>query len=72
MKDGRNIIIAALLVAVLTMSIGYAAFATTLNINGNAEITGTWDVKITGIEATKTTGLFILLLFKIMAQLMQL
>ena len=56
MKDGRNIIIAALLVAVLVMSVGYSAFATQLEINGNATISGEWLIEITNISAV-TTGL---------------
>lgn len=56
MKDGRNIIIGALLIAVITMAVGYSAFATQLEINGNAEIVGEWNVEITKIEATTVTG----------------
>ena len=33
------------------MAVAYSEFATQLQINGNAEIIGEWDVKITGIEA---------------------
>ena len=51
MKNTKNIIIGALLVVISVMAVGYAAFATQLNINGTAEITGEWDVKIIGIEA---------------------
>lgn len=49
MKDKKNILIGALIFAIVIMSVGYAAFATTLNINGNATIAGKWDVQITGI-----------------------
>lgn len=57
MKDGRNIIIAALLVAVLVMSVGYAAFASQLKLDeGRAEIVGDWQVEITKIEATNIVG----------------
>lgn len=57
MKDGRNIIIAALLVAVLVMSVGYAAFASQLKLDeGRAEIVGDWQVEITKIEPTTVTG----------------
>lgn len=52
--DKKNIVIATLAVAVGAMAIGYAAFATTLNINGTATILGEWDVKITGIEFSGT------------------
>jgi hypothetical protein len=50
MKDKKNILIGALVFAIVVMAIGYAAFATTLNINGSATIAGSWDVEITGIE----------------------
>lgn len=55
-KDGKNIAIASLLVLVLFMSIGYAAFAQTLNLNSTATISGKWDIEITNISATSTTG----------------
>lgn len=54
MKDKKNILIGALLFAVVAMSVGYAAFATTLNINGTATIAGEWDVEITGITSAFT------------------
>lgn len=55
-KDSKSVIIAALLVVVLAMAVGYAAFSTQLTVNGNAEITGDWNVEITGIKATSTVG----------------
>lgn len=55
MKRNKNIIIIALVIAILAMSIGYSAFASQLTINGTAEITGVWDVKIVGIEATQVS-----------------
>ena len=51
MKRTKNIIITALLFAILAMAIGYSAFATQLTLNGTAEITGVWDVRIISIEA---------------------
>lgn len=54
MKDGKNIVIAGLLIAVLCLSVAYAAFATTLTINGQAEIVGDWKIEITGITAAET------------------
>ena len=44
----KFLITAALLVGVA--SVAYAAFATTLTINGTGTASGTWDVKITGIS----------------------
>lgn len=53
-KDGKSLIIVVLLVSLLVMSVGYAAFAQTLNINGDATITGEWDVEIISIEPVYT------------------
>ena len=50
MKNTRNIIIGALLIVILLMAVGYSTFATQMTIEGTAEITGIWDVKITNIE----------------------
>lgn len=52
--DKKNIVIATLAVAVGAMAVGYAAFATTLNINGTATIAGEWDVEITDITFSGT------------------
>ncbi len=49
MKSSKNIIIVALLLVILTMAVGYSAFATQLTVNGTAEIIGVWDVKIINI-----------------------
>ncbi len=51
MKNTRHFILIALLIVILAMAFGYAAFATQLNINGTAEIVGDWNVKIVNIEA---------------------
>ena len=61
----KNVLIGALLAVVFVMAVGYAAFATTLTINGTAEITSNWhvgfdmekDEDVPGVvTATKTTG----------------
>lgn len=49
MKDKKNILIGALLFAIVIMSVGYAAFATQFEINGGATIGGNWNVEIVGI-----------------------
>lgn len=49
MKDKKNILIGALLFAIVIMSVGYAAFATQFQINGSATIGGDWDVEIVSI-----------------------
>lgn len=52
-----NVIVIALLLLICAMAVGYAAFATQLTINGNAEIiSGQWNVQITKIEATSING----------------
>lgn len=53
-NDKKNIVITALVAVIVLMGVGYAAFATTLNINGKATISGDWDVEITGIKAEHT------------------
>lgn len=54
MKTNKIIVLLVLLV-ISVMSIGYAIFATQLNINGKGKITGDWNVKITGIEAIEVS-----------------
>lgn len=49
----KNVMIGGLLAIVLAMAVGYAAFSTQLNINGTANITGSWHV---GFDTTKTTA----------------
>ncbi len=55
-RDQRNILIGVLLIAIVVMSVGYAAFATTFTIGGTATIPNSWDVAITNISVTNTTG----------------
>ena len=55
MKNRKNIIIIAFLVALLVMAVGYSTFATELTFNGNAEITGEWDVRITDMKVTSVS-----------------
>ena len=52
-SKNKNILIGGLLAIVLVMAVGYAAFATQLQINGTASITSTWHV---GFDTTKTSG----------------
>ncbi len=51
MKTNKNILIIVLLIVISVMSVGYSAFAEELDINGTAQITGQWNVKISNIEA---------------------
>ena len=52
MRDKRNYIIVVLLIVVLVMTVGFAAFSTSLQINGTANISTNWCV---GFDNTKTT-----------------
>lgn len=56
MNNKKNIVIGALIGVIMLMGIGYAALAQVLNINGKANISGSWDVEITGITAGTMTG----------------
>lgn len=51
MKNSKNVIIGTLIAVIIVMAVGYSTFATQLSLNGTAEITGEWNVKITAIEA---------------------
>lgn len=52
----KNIILIVLFLAVIGMAIGYAALAQLLNINGTANISASWDVKITNITEGTLNG----------------
>ncbi len=55
-RKKKNILIGSLLAIVLIMAVGYAAFATQLNIDGTANITSTWDVHIKSITPGTPVG----------------
>ena len=55
MKKKKNMIIGGLLALIFLLSIGYAAFATSLNISGTAN-TSSWIIKITNIREKTHTG----------------
>ena len=48
-KNKKKIVMGVMIVAILIMVIGFAAFSTTLNINGTGNITSTWNIEITSI-----------------------
>lgn len=50
MKDSKNLVIGLLCAVVCIMAVAYAAFATTLEINGTATISSNWNVAITDIN----------------------
>ncbi len=52
----RNIIIATLCVVVLLMTVGYAAFQTSLNITGISNISSNWNIKITNVTTKNVVG----------------
>ncbi len=56
MRSNKNFLIAALLVVIVAMSVGYAALAQQLTINGTSKVSASWDVSITGITAKSLTG----------------
>ena len=56
MDKKKNVIIGTLLAAIVLMSVGYAALAQVLTINGTANINAEWDVEITGITEGTLTG----------------
>ena len=52
----KNILIGALIVAILTLSLSFAAFSTTLKVNETGTISSTWGVAIdTATVNTKCT-----------------
>lgn len=54
-KNSSFVVIALLLI--VTISVGYAALSTTLNINGTSTIkTNTWDVHFANVKTTTNTG----------------
>lgn len=52
----KNKILPVVIVLASLASVAYAAFATTLTINGTGTATGNWDVRITSITATGQVG----------------
>ena len=55
-KKKNNIIIGSLCAVVLLMVVGYAAFATQLNITGTGKITSNWNILITDIQTKNIVG----------------
>ena len=49
-KSRKGYVIIALIVLLLAIAIGYAAFSETLTISGTASGSGTWDVKFTDAQ----------------------
>lgn len=55
-NEKKSLLIGVLLIAVVLMSVGYAALASQLDINGTAAISSKWDVKFTSITEGTPTG----------------
>lgn len=56
MRNKKTIIAIALCLGVFFMSVGYSILMSELKINGKANITSTWDIRITGITTSSTVG----------------
>ena len=55
MRKNKIFIIIFFLATIILMAVGYSTFATDFTINGVAEITGEWDVRITNITAIQVS-----------------
>lgn len=55
-KSKKNYAIIALIVILLALAIGYAAFGTQLTINGTAQGTGNWDVHFESVKLKQSDG----------------
>ena len=51
----KNIVIGIMCITVCIMVIGFAAFSTTLNINGTSSIESNWKVVFTNIQELSKT-----------------
>ena len=56
MKDSKNLVIGLLCTVLCIMAVAYAAFSTTLTINGTASIDSTWGVEIDDVTCTPVAG----------------
>jgi hypothetical protein len=54
-KNDRRYFIASLFIVVLSLAVGYAIFAETLNITGTAQTTGSFDVEFFAASVTGET-----------------
>ena len=52
-KSGKKVVLSLLALLLLTITVGYAALSTTLNINGTSKINNaTWDVHFANLKVT--------------------
>ena len=57
-REMKTLVIAALVISVVAIGVGFAAFSTTLQINGTATVNTagkTWNVLFTGVEKTNVS-----------------
>ena len=55
-KTRKNSIVIALIVLLLALAVGYAAFSSELTIEGTANALGTWDVKFKSVALKDSEG----------------
>ena len=55
-KTRKNSIVIALIVLLLALAVGYAAFSSELTIEGTANALGTWDVKFESVALKDSEG----------------
>ncbi len=55
-KTNKNVVIVALIVMLLLLAVGYAAFSDTLTISGTANAKGTFDLQFENAEIVKAVG----------------
>lgn len=55
-KQKKNYVAIALVILLLALAVGYAAFSSTLTINGTATGTGKWDVHFKTVRLVDSTG----------------
>lgn len=55
-REKKNILIGVLLATVVLMSVGYAALASQLDINGTSSISSKWEVKFTSMSNGTAVG----------------
>ena len=55
-KSKKNYAIIVLLVLIIAIAVGYAAFQSVLNISGTATGTATWDVHFSSAQLLDSSG----------------
>ena len=56
-REMKILVVAALIISIVAIGIGFAAFSETLTINGNASVqTSSWKVKFSELGTAQKTG----------------